>query len=205
LDGACGIIAFSDKEPMDLEDDENFLEHIVQLRDGYDVEAVERFSDRLIRLAKSRLPDRLQRRVDPEDIVQSVFRSFFARHESGKFEFDQAPDVWRLLAAITYHKVQHSIRRHHRQQRDFKREVALDGQIEKMQDIAPTASSIVMMMEFLDQILNELPVSHREIVRLRMEGHSIAEIAKLRKVSTRTVLRALKLVRTVASEIDKQA
>ena len=189
---------------MEQDNYATWLADVVQLRDGYDVEAVKRFSDRLLRLASSRLPNRLRQRVDPEDIVQSVFRSFFARHEAGQYEFGEAPDVWRLLAAITYHKVQRTIRHHGRQQRDVKREVHSDDNRYAALDAAPTVLSVAMMMELLDQILDELPESHREIVRLRMENYSIAEIAERAKVSTRTVLRALKLVRKVASEISDQ-
>ena len=196
---------YSQCEPMELDDDENWLQAVIEQREGYDQEAVERFSDRLIRLANSRLPDRLQPRLDAEDIVQSVFRSFFARHKSGKFEFDETPDIWRLLAAITYHKVQRAIRHHDRQRRDTKREIAFDDRVEVPPDVAPTASSVVMMMEFLDQILNELPSSHQQMVRLRMEGYTLVEIAEQVKVSTRTVIRALNLVRTIALEIERQA
>ena len=188
----------------DHHNDENWFQDIVQLREGYDVEAVQRFSDRLLRLASSKLPEQLQRRVDPEDIVQSVFRSFFARHEAGKFQFEEVADIWRLLAAMTYHKVQHSIRHHGRQQRDVNREIPNDKTAKPLADVAPTASSIVMMMELLDQILETLSPAHREMVRMRLEGYSIEEISEKAKVSTRTVLRTLKLVRKVAFEIGER-
>lgn len=46
-----------------------WLERVIELRDGYEPDAVDRFTDRLVRLAGSRSPNRLQRRVDAEDIV----------------------------------------------------------------------------------------------------------------------------------------
>ena len=57
------------------------------------------------------------------------------------------------------------------------------------------------MMELLDGILNKIPETHREIVRLRLEEHSIEDIAASVQVSTRTVDRALALVRKVANEM----
>ncbi len=36
-----------------------------------------RYAERLIGLVRLRLSEKLARRVDPEDIVQSVYRSFF--------------------------------------------------------------------------------------------------------------------------------
>lgn len=180
-------------------DDDNWLETVVQLQDGYEVEAVERFTGRLVRLAKSRMPSRLQRRLDPEDIVQSVFRSFFSRNEDGRFEFGEAADVWRLLAAITYRKVQRSIRFHHQQQRDLKQEAPSSDDAPPAQDVSPTASSLVVMIELLDGILEQIPETHREILQLRLEEYSIDEIAKKVGVSSRTVNRALALVRRIAT------
>ncbi len=184
------------------QDSINWLDDVTNRRDGYDQEAVKRFGDRLLRLASSRIPDRLQRRVDAEDIVQSVFRSFFTRHEASQFEFDEVPDVWRLLAAMTYHKVQRAIRHHSRQKRDYSRDHATDEMVQSVQDISPTASSVAMMIELMEQILDELPDTHKTIVRLRMDGQTVAEIAEQVQLSTRTVIRALNLVRSIATEIS---
>lgn len=62
---------------------------------------VEKYSARLVELAEHCLPDRIRRRVDPEDVVQSVYRSFFKRLRGGEFSFEDSHDVWRLLTVIT--------------------------------------------------------------------------------------------------------
>ncbi|MFO0845256.1 MAG: hypothetical protein U0797_23215 [Gemmataceae bacterium] len=49
------------------------------------------------------LSARLARHVDPEDVVQSAYRSFAARE--GRFTLSRGGDLWRLLVAITVHKV----------------------------------------------------------------------------------------------------
>src|SRR5882672_2722229 len=59
---------------------------------------------RLIPLAKRRISQRLASRVDAEDIVQSVFRTFFARLKDYKFEISDQDDLFRLLMRITVHK-----------------------------------------------------------------------------------------------------
>ena len=189
---------------MENSADEAWLESVIHSRDGGEVEAVERFADRLVRLAKSRLPNRLQQRVDPEDIVQSVFRSFFNRNKSGRFQFQEPDDVWRLLAAITFRKVQRTIRFHQQQQRDVGKETnAADAPLPR--DISPTTSSVVVMMELLDGILAQIPERHQQILRLRLEEYSVDEIAEKVGVSSRTVDRALALVRQVATEmIDRE-
>lgn len=186
------------------ETDRVWLDDIVELRDGYESEAVQRFAQRLIGLAKSRLPEQLRRRVDPEDIVQSVFRTFFARHNEGQFAFRETADVWRLLAAITYRKTQRTIRFHHQQRRGVQHETPETDGIAPTADVSPTASSLAMMMELLDKILAELPLHHQEILRLRLEEYSIHEIAEKVGVSSRTVNRALTRVRQVATEITHE-
>lgn len=175
-----------------------WLESVVQRQDGYESETVARFADRLLRLAQSRMPARLRRRVDPEDIIQSAFRSFFARNEDGQFEFQEFPDVWKLLAAITFKKVQQSLRFHERQQRDVNREALVD---ESGGAITATASSVAVMLDLLETILDRIPEQHREIIRLRMENYSVEEIAQEVGVSTRTVSRAIALVRKIAAEL----
>ncbi len=57
------------------------------------------------------------------------------------------------------------------------------------------------MMELLEGILEQIPETHQRIVRLRLDGHSIDEIAATVGVTSRTVDRALSLVRKVASEM----
>lgn len=186
---------------MNPTDESVWLDDIIHRRSGYETTAVEEFADRLVRLAQSRLPGRLQQRVDPEDIVQSVFKSFFARHDAGRFCFEQTSDVWRLLAAITWHKVQRAVRHHHQQERDVQKESATTLADLDQPSSDPTASSLVVMMELLDEIMSRIPDKHREILRLRMEEYSVDEISEAVGVSSRTVDRALALVRRIATEM----
>lgn len=44
------------------------------------------------------------RRFDPEDVVQSVYRSFFRKAENEEFTLKRSGDRWRLLANITIKK-----------------------------------------------------------------------------------------------------
>ena len=61
-------------------------------------------------LARSRLSARLARRTDPEDIVQSVYRSFFVGVREGRYTLGRGGDLWRLLASITTHKLLRQVR-----------------------------------------------------------------------------------------------
>jgi RNA polymerase sigma-70 factor (ECF subfamily) len=45
-----------------------------------------RYAERLLALARSRLEEAVRRKEDPEDVLQSVFKSFFTRHQDGQFD-----------------------------------------------------------------------------------------------------------------------
>ena len=186
-------------------DDSAWLKRVVGLTDGYEAQVVEQFTQRLIRLAQSKLPQRLIRRCDAEDIVQSVFHSFFQRNEDQQFDIRHSNDLWRLLAAMTYKKTIQAIEFHSRQRRDYGREqeAQQSARNSAMQNPIddPTASAIAMMAELLDKILIQLPSQHQEILRLRLLDYSIDEIADEVQVSSRTVDRALMASRQVAERL----
>ena len=56
-----------------------------------------RYSRHLARAAEQHLARKLAGRVDGEDVVQSVFRTFFRRYQAGEFRIDTSAQLWRLL------------------------------------------------------------------------------------------------------------
>ncbi len=178
----------------------SWLQSVTARQEGYEWQAVEQFSNRLLKLAKSRLPEFMHAKVDAEDVVQSVFKSFFQRNEAGQFSFDETQDLWRLLAAITYRKVQRAMRFHLQQQRDVRREQPGTVEALSAEHVSPTASSLFVMAESLESILAKLPPTHRSVLQLRMDGHSITDIAQQLNLSTRTVDRGLSMARKIAEE-----
>ena len=84
-----------------------FDDLMARLNDGDDEAAAEifnRFVRRLIFLARSRLNAQVRQKEDPEDVVQSVFRSFFTRQVEGQFEIGNWESLWAMLAVITLRK-----------------------------------------------------------------------------------------------------
>ncbi len=105
--------------------DEESIQLLDRYRDGDERAAEEifqRYVQRLIGLARNHISDRLGKRVDPEDVVQSVYRSFYRRASDGQFTLDKTGDLWRLLAMITVNKVRKQANFHCRQKRDIRRE-----------------------------------------------------------------------------------
>src|SRR5262249_1915459 len=67
----------------------SFTDVMARLRAGDEDAArqvFQRFVHRLVGLARVRLGRDLRRRVDPEDVVQSAYKSFFLRYEEGRVE-----------------------------------------------------------------------------------------------------------------------
>src|SRR5580693_7271824 len=100
-----------------------------RFRDGDDQAAEALFSryfERLTLLARSRLSPRLASRTDPEDIVMSVYRSFFVGVRRGRFALSRGGDLWRLLASITRHKLLRQVRYQRAECRSVDIELPLD-------------------------------------------------------------------------------
>jgi hypothetical protein len=58
------------------------------------------FRERLCRLVEREMNARYRCREDAEDVVQSVFRTFFCQAASGKFEFHHQGALWNLAAEV---------------------------------------------------------------------------------------------------------
>ena len=86
---------------------------------------LQRYVQRLIALARKRLPKKATGKIDADDIVQSVMRSFVQHHRDGRFVFDDWESLWSLLAVITIRKCSHKTAELSAQRRDFRREAAM--------------------------------------------------------------------------------
>lgn len=186
-----------------------FLSHLLAAEPGFERELVERYSQRLLDLARRNLPERVRQRVDPEDVVQSVYRSFFQRLNEGRFSFEESGDVWRLLAAMTFQKVRRASRFHRQQRRDVRRELPLDagGNAGNCDHRAIEAGpeDVAALYECLESLLTRLPAKYREIIVLRLEGDSLDQIARKVNRSRRTVFRALADAETLAVRLSESA
>ena len=82
----------------------------------------DRYCERLMRLAKRRIGQRMASRVDPEDVIQSAFRTFFVRVRNDEFTFDGEDDLFKLLVRLTVNKALRQIAHHRAAKRDPHRE-----------------------------------------------------------------------------------
>ncbi len=184
--------------------DETFQELMTRLRTGDGDAATEifsRFAHRLIGLARKRLSGAIKSKVDPEDIVQSVFRSFFRAEAEGRFELSNWDDLWNLLAVITLRKCGHRVEHFLAARRDVTREAVPlkldDDSAASWEHIArePTPFEATVLIETLEVFLSALPVRQRSIVELTLQGMQAPEISEQLGCSERTVERTLTWLR----------
>ncbi len=181
----------------------DWLARVLTEEPGFEAEVVARYSERLLAFARRELPVLVRSRVDPEDVVQSVYRSFFQRLRRGEFAFQESHDLWRLLAAMTFHKTRNAVKYHLRDRRDPRRErpLARDDDQGDIPEPTPKAGDLDVLVKALDQLLGTLPQSRRDIVVLRLEGKSVQEIARQVGCSRQTVYRILGHVQEIASQL----
>jgi RNA polymerase sigma factor (sigma-70 family) len=160
-------------------------------------ELFDRYAKRLTALAQRRLPARLGVRVDAEDIVQSVYRSFFIAARNGRYVLERSGDLWRLLFGITMHKVQHQVRYHRAGKRDVDLEqpaAGKDGVPSTPEDVTARESSgedAVALSDLLEQAMAGIDLIERRMIELRLQGYRVGEIASDTGRCVHTVLRVM--------------
>ena len=177
-------------EPFDFQ---SFQERL-QAGDSNAVKKLfDEYSRRLVRLAGNNIHPALLKRFDGEDIVQSVFRTFFRRQEEGKFHIEHSQQLWQLLVTLTLCKTRTHARRHTANRRD----VALDHATSNHDQIfggQPSHEDALALWEEIDLVLEGLPDRTAEIISMRLEGRNRSEIAKELNLSRQSIHRILKLV-----------
>lgn len=160
-----------------------------------------RFAQRLIGLARSRLDPAVRKKIDPEEVIQSVYKSFFVRLADGQFTLDSWDDLWALLTVLTVRKCGHKVEYFRAARRDVHRELTPPPLPEdvraSVQVVArePTPEEAVALAETVEELLRSLDRRNREIVSLSLQGHKPAEIAAHCGCTQRTVQRVLKTVK----------
>jgi DNA-directed RNA polymerase specialized sigma24 family protein len=166
------------------------------------------FVSRLYELGRKKLRPETRRVYDEEDAAQSAFHSVCAGIAAGRFPaLESRENLWHLLVVITARKVAHRHRHDQQQSRDVNRNLS-DSIFVKSYDHSPPAgfeltisceptpefaAEFVETCEFLFESLDDPAL--KQVVTLRMEGYTDAEVADLLRCSRRTVQRRLEVVR----------
>ncbi|MFL5331521.1 MAG: RNA polymerase sigma factor [Gemmataceae bacterium] len=162
-----------------------------------------RYAHRLRGLVDKQKGADLAGRLDADDIVQSVFRTFFRRAAAGHYDVPEGDELWKLFLVIGLNKLRSAATHHRAAKRDIRRTTSPSDAAtvaSKDDDVALTVLQMV-----IDDVLSRLPVGHRRFVEMRIEGHEIADISRETGRARRSIERVLqefrdRLRREIASE-----
>jgi RNA polymerase sigma-70 factor, ECF subfamily len=150
-----------------------------------------RFVGRLIALARLKLDAPTQRKLDPEDVVQSAFRSFFTRYDAHQFAVASWDELWSLMTVITVRKCANQVAHFHARRRAVSRESFPESW--EVADVAierdPTASEVLMLAETVERLMRALKPEDRVVIELSLQGYSVAEISDRLDLAERSVRR----------------
>ena len=150
--------------------------------------------------------DALARRVEPEDIVQSVFRRFFRRVSQGDYDVPAGEELWGLFLVIALNRIRAAEAFHRAGKRDVRLTITDADAAHRLEgprghdEVAYTVLQLT-----LEEALGQLPPQQQQVLELRIQGHEVAEIARLTGRSKRTVERNLQEVRAwLRGSLDRE-
>jgi hypothetical protein len=153
-----------------------------------------RFVGKLVALAGRQFEAGMRERADVEGVVQSVYRSFFARQARGQFDLADWDTLWGLLAVIALRKCAKRRDYLRARVRDPRREVAaMAGQGSSRGwepiDREPTPPEAVALAETVEGLLRDLEGPDRAMAEWFLQGCTAEEVAAERGCSERTARR----------------
>ena len=170
----------------------DFLKRLQTRDDAAAGQLFERFARQLIALATRRIHLGLRHKVDPEDVVQSAYKSFFFRYDQGKLEAVNWDSLWGLLTLITVRKCAERAAYHGAECRDISREVSAapgDQAAPWLEPFGrePSPLEAAVLSETVDQLLAGLDDDERPVLELSLQGYTTREISTQLGRAERTV------------------
>jgi RNA polymerase sigma-70 factor (ECF subfamily) len=156
---------------------------------------------RLVAIAWRRLSSRVRQKVDPEEVVNSVFRSFLRREAAGVSPLQDGQDLWLSLAELTHVKCS-KLNRHFLGTKGFNAalEVPLQHSTQGGEHghepvaYASAPEAPVIMADYLEALLHDLPEEQKKLAELLLGDCSVRQIAEEFGWSERTTGRRKKEV-----------
>jgi RNA polymerase sigma-70 factor (ECF subfamily) len=160
----------------------DFADFIRRIRAGDEraaEELVRKYEALIRREVRLHLEDRrLGRLFDSMDICQSVLASFFVRTAAGQYELERPEQVLKLLVTMARNKLASAARSEHRQCRDNRRTAGdKPAGLESVAATGPSPSEQLAGKELLERVRQALSHEERQLVELRSQDRTWADIA----------------------------
>jgi RNA polymerase sigma-70 factor (ECF subfamily) len=192
-----------------MSDDTSDQELIARFKAGSESAATElfdRYCERLMGLARRRIGQRMASRIDPEDVIQSAFRTFFSRVRNDEFKFEGETDLFRLLVRLTVNKTLRQIAHHRAAKRDPGKETGQgtgeDDIFNQLTAGEPPPEVEVALLDEFERFLGRLQPFDRKVLELKFHGHTTAEIAHELDSYERKIRRVLERAAALAQGLE---
>jgi RNA polymerase sigma-70 factor (ECF subfamily) len=159
----------------DISPEKNLTTRLKAATDSAAAEVDEQYRAKLCRLVEHELNRRFRGKEDPEDVVQSAFRTFWRRSARGEFRIDSSADLWGLLGTITWHKMLKHVEELRAAKRNPDREEHHEG--DDVPGRAPTGEEAPIAADLIESALAQPDESYVTVFNLRIQGHTEEEIA----------------------------
>lgn len=168
-----------------------------------------RHLSRLVAMARTRVVASARGKEDPEDVVQSVYRSFLQADRTSPFDLEDWDGLWAIMAVIMVRKCLDRREYWGAARRDPRRETVpglMDNGVPRLErdPRSPTPLEIVAFQEALDQLASLFRPEQAEIVRAILQGYDGPTIAGRCGCSERTVARVAKRIRHLLEEMGNR-
>ena len=150
------------------------------------------FAARLLARAEAEIGQKLGRLVDPQDVVQSAFRTFIRRAQNPN-SFKGLPpetDLWGLLLVITLNKIRKAGNFHRAAKRSIDQTVGLMSD-STLVDRRPEDPDLLILRMTVEENLERVEPLKRQMLVMYLSGLPIEEIAEATNRAPRTVYRVI--------------
>lgn len=143
-------------------------------------ELVARYEKTVLRSVQRRLSRVMRGAIDSIDVLQSVHRSLLIGIKNERFQLTTPQQLIGLAVVMVQRKVARQWRKLKRLPTSTRRRSDThDTPIEEVASDTPTPSEVAAADEVLEQLLSELDPLDQQLVRLKLDGHSSAQTAKV--------------------------
>lgn len=146
----------------------------------------------LRKLARRRLSSRLRTKLDSTDVAHSVWADLFSGFRQQRWDFPDAKHLRAFLVTAITNRVNDRFRQYHQ---SVERDEPLNRVENKgAESPDPTPSKVAEADDLWQRMLDLSPPEHHQLLKLKREGYSTAEIAErtgLHEGSVRRIVRQL--------------
>ncbi len=152
-------------------------------------------------------------KVDPEDVVQSAYKSFFIRQREGELDVGTWDGLWGTLTMITLRKCADRAAYYRAEKRDVTRETtpspvtdSAPAVVEMALDREPLPDEAAALAETVEALFRSIDdPDERAILELSLQGHTATEISEQLGRAERSVRRLREHIRKRLERMQAEA